>query len=163
MVVGSTGRGPVELEAEPLSNVRIVPWQTLGSNAPYLYASDVLTIPPSTTPLEQVGNTVLPLKVFVYLGAGRALFAADSPDTAESHEQLLGDPALLGRRGKACRDLAEGLTWDSRAAKIEAFFRECLARDSAGFQKGLWSAPACARDSMKSLARSISTGKWIYR
>ena len=184
ILVGSTGRGPVEIEAEPLSNVRIVPWQTSGSIAPYLYASDVLTIPPSSTPLEQVGNTVLPLKVFLYLAAGRALFAADSPDTAEilEHdvnawlvpagdvteaqrrlEELLGDPALLDRLGEACRDLAEGLTWDSRAAKIEAFFEECLARDPDAFEKGAWSAPACARDSMKWLARGISTGKWIYR
>ncbi len=184
MLVGSTGRGPIEIEAESLSNVRVVPWQTSGSIAPYLYASDVLTIPPSSTPLQQVGNTVLPLKVFLYLAAGRALFAAESPDTAEilEHgrnawlvpsgdvstaqarlEELLDDSALLDRLGNACRDLAEGLTWDSRAAKIEAFFEDCLARDPTGFEKGPWSAPACAKDSLKWLTRGISTGKWIYR
>ena len=69
VLVGSTGRGPIEIEAEAKDNVRVVPWQTSSSISPYLYASDVLTIPPSTIPLQQVGNTVLPLKLFLYLAA----------------------------------------------------------------------------------------------
>jgi NAD-dependent dihydropyrimidine dehydrogenase PreA subunit len=48
VLVGSTGRGPIEIEAESQDNVRIVPWQTSSSISPYLYATDVLTIPPST-------------------------------------------------------------------------------------------------------------------
>ncbi|MBW2192138.1 MAG: glycosyltransferase family 4 protein, partial [Deltaproteobacteria bacterium] len=47
VLVGSTGRGPIEIEAETKDNVRVVPWQTSSSIAPHLYASDVLTIPPS--------------------------------------------------------------------------------------------------------------------
>jgi glycosyltransferase involved in cell wall biosynthesis len=63
VLVGSTGRGPIEIGAEAKDNVRVVPWQTSSSISPYLYASDVLTIPPSSAPLQQAGNTVLPLKI----------------------------------------------------------------------------------------------------
>lgn len=183
LLVGSTGRGPIEMEAETRDNVRVVPWQTASSIAPYLYASDVLTIPPSAAPLEQVGNTVLPLKLFLYLAAGRAIFAASNPDTAEilHHDRnawlvppgdeaeaehqlraLLDDPERLERLGRACRELASTLTWDSRAAKIEAFFEECLARDPSSLHQEPWSALACATDSVKWLATGISSGKWIY-
>ncbi|MFZ1863253.1 MAG: glycosyltransferase family 4 protein [Polyangiales bacterium] len=183
LLVGSTGRGPVEIESETRDNVRIVPWQTAASIAPYLYASDVLTVPPSSAPLERVGNTVLPLKLFLYLAAGRAIFAASNPDTAEilEHDKnawlvragdeaeaerqlrvLLGDAERLDRLGRACRELASSLTWDSRAAKIEAFFEECLARDPSSLHEEPWSALACARDSVKWLATGISSGKWIY-
>jgi glycosyltransferase involved in cell wall biosynthesis len=184
VLVGSTGRGPIETEAEAKDNVRVIPWQESASISPYLYASDVLTIPPSTIPLEQVGNTVLPLKLFLYLAAGRAIFAGANPDTAEilEHDRnawlvsagdpaeaeqqlrvLLGDTRRLERLGRACREQAAGLTWDSRAAKIDAFIDECLARDPAAVEKGPWSASTCARDSIKWLATGISTGKWIYR
>ena len=184
LLVGSTGRGPTEIESEKRENVRIAPWQTASSIAPYLYASDVLTIPPSSAPLEQVGNTVLPLKLFLYLSAGRPIFAAASPDTAEilAHdrnawlvpagddakaarqlERLLEDPPRQERLGRACRQLAGGLTWDSRAAKVEAFFEECLARDPAPLHPSAWSPRECASDSVKWLARGISSGRWIYR
>ncbi len=184
LLVGSTGRGPIEIEAERRDNVRVAPWQTASSIAPYLYASDVLTIPPSTVPLEQAGNTVLPLKLFLYLSAGRPIFAASSPDTAEilGHDRnawlvlagdeaeaarqlqvLLGDTARQERLGRACQTLAAGLTWDSRAAKVEAFFEECLARDPASLHAAPWSPRECASDSVKWLAKGISSGRWIYR
>ena len=184
VLVGSTGRGPVEIEAEAKDNVRVVPWQTSSSISPYLYASDVLTIPPSAAPLQQSGNTVLPLKIFLYLAAGRAIFAGASPDTAEilEHDRnawlvsagditeaeqqlrvLLNDTNRLERLGRAGREQAAELTWDSRATKIEAFFEECLARDPASVEKEPWSAAECTRDTMKWLATGISTGKWIYR
>lgn len=184
VLVGSTERGPIEIASEAKDNVQIVRWQTSSSIAPYLYASDVLTIPPSSVPLQRAGNTVLPLKLFLYLAAGRAIFAAASPDTAEilehdrnawlvsagevaeAEEQLrvlLGDTRRLERLGRACREQAAGLTWDSRAAKIDAFVDECLARDPSALGKEAWSASTCARESMKWLVTGISTGKWIYR
>jgi len=184
VLVGSTGRGPIEIASEGKDNVRVVPWQTSSSISPYLYASDVLTIPPSSVPLQRVGNTVLPLKLFLYLAAGRAIFAGASPDTAEilEHDKnawlvstgevaeaekqlrvLLSDTHRLERLGRACREQAERLTWDSRAAKIDAFVDECLAGDPIALENGTWSASACARDSMKWLVTGISTGKWIYR
>jgi len=184
VLVGSTGRGPIEIGAEAKDNVRVVPWQTSSSISPYLYASDVLTIPPSSAPLQQAGNTVLPLKIFLYLAAGRAIFAGASPDTAEilEHDRnawlvssgdileaehqlraLLSDTHRLERLGQAGREQAADLTWDSRAAKIEAFFEECLARDPAAVGKEPWSASACTRDTVKWLVTGISTGKWVYR
>lgn len=184
VLVGSTQRGPIEIAADTKRNVRIVPWQTSSSIAPYLYASDVLTIPPSSVPLQRVGNTVLPLKLFLYLAAGRPIFAAASPDTAEilDHDRnawlvpagdvaeaekqlrvLLSDTHRLERLGRACRQQAAELTWDARAAKIDAFVEECLTRDPAVLEKEAWSALTCARDSVKWLATGISTGKWIYR
>jgi glycosyltransferase involved in cell wall biosynthesis len=184
VLVGSTGRGPIEIEAESMNNVSVVPWQSSSSIAPYLYASDVLTIPPSSAPLKRVGNTVLPLKLFLYLAAGRAIFAGANPDTAEilEHDRnawlvsgravsesehqlrvLLSDRDRLDRLGQACRAQAAGLTWDSRAAKIEAFIEECLARDPNAVGKEPWSAIGCARDSMKWLVQGVSTGNWIYR
>ena len=184
VLVGSTGRGPIEIGAEAKDNVRVVPWQTSSSISPYLYASDVLTIPPSSAPLQQAGNTVLPLKIFLYLAAGRAIFAGASPDTAEilEHDRnawlvssgdileaehqlraLLSDTHRLERLGQAGREQAADLTWDSRAAKIEAFFEECLARDPAAVGKEPWSASACTRDTVKWLVAGISTGKWVYR
>ena len=184
VLVGSTGRGPIEIEAESRDNVRVVPWQTSSSISPYLYASDVLTIPPSSDPLQQAGNTVLPLKLFLYLAAGRAIFAGASPDTAEilEHDRnawlvsagdtseaehqlrvLLSDTSRLERLGRAGQAQVAGLTWDSRAAKVEAFAEECMARDPATAQKEPWSGSACARDSLKWLATGISTGKWIHR
>ena len=63
--------------------MRIVPWQRFSDLAPYLYAADVLIIPPSLEPLEQHGTTVLPIKLFLYLAAGRAILAPIAPDTAE--------------------------------------------------------------------------------
>ncbi len=184
VLVGSTERGPIEIAAEAKDNVRVVPWQTSSSISPYLYASDVLTIPPSSAPLQRSGNTVLPLKLFLYLAAGRAIFAGATPDTAEilehdrnawlvsagntadaEHELrvLLSDTHRLERLGQAGLEQAAGLSWDSRATKIEAFAEECLARDPAEVGKEPWSASACARDSIKWLATGISTGKWIYR
>jgi len=184
VLVGSTGRGLIETQAEALPNVRVFPWQTSSSVAPFLYAADVLTIPPSSAPLQNVGNTVLPLKLFLYLAAGRPIFAGSSPDTAEILEhdvnawlvppgdasaaerqlrRLLNDRERLERLGDACSRLAATLTWDSRAKRIDAFFEECLARDPAALQPGSWSPVGCALDSMRWLALGISKGKWIYR
>lgn len=183
MLVGSTGRGPIESEAESIKNVRIVPWQASTSIAPYLYASDVLTIPPSTTPLERVGNTVLPLKLFLYLAAGRAIFAGATPDTAEilTHDEnawlvtpgdasdaqhelraLLSDDIRLRRLGEASRDQAESLTWASRAAKIEAFIAERLDRGASASPIGPWSPASCALDTARWIGGGLTKGKWIY-
>ncbi|MEM9729428.1 MAG: glycosyltransferase family 4 protein [Myxococcota bacterium] len=184
LLVGSTGQGPVEREAESMANVRVFPWQTSSAIAPYLYASDVLTIPPSSTPLEKVGNTVLPLKLFLYLASGRAIFAGATPDTAEilhhdenawlvepgdtadaEHELrvLLSDETRLRRLGEASRSQAESLTWKGRAAKIEQFISECLDREPGAFRVGSWSPRACALDTVKWIGEGLARGKWIYR
>jgi len=147
VLVGSEGEGPVEAEARALRNVRVVPWQRFGDLAPWLYAADVLVIPPSLAPLERHGNTVLPIKVFLYLAAGRVLLAPRAPDTAELLSDGVnaalvppGDVAAVVARLRALAAnreeterlargalaTAQNLTWDARAKRIAAFIRERL-------------------------------------
>jgi len=147
--VGSEGEGAVEAEARALPNTLVVPWQRFGDLAPWLYAADVLVIPPSLAPLERHGNTVLPLKLFLYLGAGRAILAPRAPDTAEllvdgvnaalvppgdpaatqaELRRLFADPARARRLGEAAWQTAQALTWDARAERIEAFLQARIGR-----------------------------------
>ncbi|MDH4348214.1 MAG: glycosyltransferase, partial [Gemmatimonadota bacterium] len=164
VLVGSQGEGPVEAEARGLTNVRVVPWQRTADLGPWLYAADVLAIPPSLEPLTQHGNTVLPIKLFLYLAAGRALLAPEAPDTAE----LLTDgvnAALVpaGDAGKMVEKLrtlhhdsgrrdalaagalatAASLTWDQRAERIDTFLASRLtAQPARPAHPDPWSVPA---------------------
>ncbi len=147
VLVGSEGEGPVEKEAASLANVRVVPWQRFTDLAPWLYASDVLVIPPSLAPLQRHGNTVLPIKVFLYLAAGRVLLAPIAPDTAElltdgqnaalvppgevnatvaRLRALAANPAEAERLAQAALTTAESLTWDARAKRIAEFIAQRL-------------------------------------
>jgi glycosyltransferase involved in cell wall biosynthesis len=148
VLVGSEGEGPVEARARQLRNVRVVPWQRFVDLAPWLYAADVLVIPPSLEPLERHGNTVLPIKLFLYLAAGRVVLAPDAPDTAElltdgvnaalvpagdagttatTLRVLAADAARAERLAGGALHTAANLTWDARAARIEAFLEDRLA------------------------------------
>lgn len=148
VLVGSEGDGPVETEARGLANVRIVPWLRFSELAPWLYAADVLLIPPSLAPLQRHGNTVLPLKLFLYLAAGRALLAPQAPDTAElltdgqnaalvppgdlpatvtALTRLAAEPARRDAIAAGARATAASLTWDARAERIHQFLQERLA------------------------------------
>lgn len=113
-----------------------------------LMAGEIVTIPPSARPLAEFGNTVLPIKTFQYLAAGRVLVVGDTPDTAELliHDgnslrvrpddraayidaltAALTDEALRARLGAAARARAADLTWDARAKRLLAFMEERLA------------------------------------
>ena len=148
LLVGSEGEGPIEAAARERENVRVLPWQSPETLPPFLFAADILVIPPSSAPLNRFGDCVLPLKTFSYLAAGRAIFAPRSPDTAEllrdGHTALLvppddagaaadalgrltGDAELRTRLGENAARLAEGLTWDARAERIHAFLKVRLA------------------------------------
>ncbi|MEO8138646.1 MAG: glycosyltransferase family 4 protein, partial [Gemmatimonadota bacterium] len=172
VLVGSEGEGPVELEARPLGNVRIVPWQRFRDLAPWLYASDVLIIPPSLEPLQRHGNTVLPIKLFLYLAAGRVLLAPRAPDTAElltdgqnarlvsagdvpetiaALRELATDRALAVRLATAALETAQSLTWDARAARIEAFLRTRLAEPSVQSSADPWTASSWVNEVARSL------------
>jgi glycosyltransferase involved in cell wall biosynthesis len=126
----------------------VVPWQRFGDLAPYLYAADVLIIPPSLEPLQRHGNTVLPIKLFLYLAAGRAILAPIAPDTAEllsdgknaalvppgemdamlgSLTRLVSDSAYAQHLGAQAREMAKSLTWDHRAVRIRDFLAAKLA------------------------------------
>jgi glycosyltransferase involved in cell wall biosynthesis len=152
VLVGSEGEGPVEAEARRLANVRVVPWQRTADLAPWLYAGDVVVIPPSLEPLTQHGNTVLPIKLFLYLAVGRVVLAPRAPDTAEllrdgenaalvpagDVDQLVATLAALSGDPARCEALANGalrtasdLTWDRRAERIEAFLTPILGHPPA--------------------------------
>ena len=141
LLVGSSGEGPIEALAAAVPNVRVVGWQEPDALAAWIFAADVLLVPPSWKPLAEFGSTVLPLKLFLYLAAGRAILAGDTPDVREvlHHDAnaflctpddpaalaaglatLARDPALGARL--AARALADsrGLTWDARARTIAA-------------------------------------------
>jgi glycosyltransferase involved in cell wall biosynthesis len=141
ILVGSYGDGPIETQARALANIRIVQWQTAETLGRYVFAADVLLIPPSLEPLAAFGSTVLPLKLFFYLGSGRPILAGATPDVAEvlQHDRnawlcppddlnafvaglrrLTGDAALANRLAAAARTDSQGLTWESRAEKITA-------------------------------------------
>ena len=184
VLVGSEGEGPIEREAAGMENVRIVGWQSFAGTAPYLYAADILIVPPSLAPLEQFGNTVLPLKLFLYLSAGRAILAADNPDVREllAHDEnawlieagdedgavegvrtLIGDPARLARLGEACEALAATLTWDARAEKIEAFFLERWAAERERVPDEGFDPKQCLEESAAWLRGGITEGRWVHR
>ncbi len=148
VLVGSEQQGSIERAAWSRANVRVVPWQEPRALPTWLYAADVLIVPPSRAPLERFGNCVLPLKLFAYLAAGRPILAPRSPDTvgllrngenaclieperpeaaAEALDRLLGDAALAGRLGQASRRDAEASSWDARAARVAAFLSARLA------------------------------------
>jgi glycosyltransferase involved in cell wall biosynthesis len=139
LFVGSYGEGPVERLARAAPNIRIIPWQTEATLANYIFAADVLLIPPSLQPLEKFGSTVLPLKLFFYLGSGRPILAGNTPDVAEvlRHGQtawlctpdslsalveglraLTEDQSLAARLGDGARDDSRNFTWAARADKI---------------------------------------------
>jgi glycosyltransferase involved in cell wall biosynthesis len=149
VLVGSEGEGSIEQEAARRANVKIVPWAEPDALPPWLFAADVLLIPPSSAPLQRFGTCVLPLKLFTYLAAGRPILAPDAPDTREllTHEQtallvapdqpelaaaaldrLLCDAGLAAKLSDNAIQLAKGLGWDDRARRIAAFLRARLAQ-----------------------------------
>lgn len=142
VLIGSEGDGPVEQQARALPNVRVVGWLKPRELPLWLYAADVLLIPPSLAPLERHGNTVLPIKIFLYLAAGRPILAPKAPDTAEllrhgensvlvdagdvagtvsALRSLAANPAQAAQLGSGALATAADLTWDARARKIIQF------------------------------------------
>lgn len=170
VLVGSTGDGPVEREAASVPNVKIVEWQPFSGTAAYLYSADVVLVPPSLAPLLEHGNTVLPIKLFIYLASGRPILAADNPDIHEILRpdynavlvrpgdvdgatkvlgELLADPERMERLGRGSWEEAKSLTWDARAERIEKFVEGRLAAPRA--VPGPWSATDCLKQ----------TGEWV--
>jgi len=132
------------LAARDMPNVDFEPWQPYHRTALFLYASDLLLIPPSAAPLNRHGSTVLPLKLFPYLASGRPIVAPRAVDTREllRHEEnaflvepgniesiaadlqrLKNDDALRESIGAAAREQSEELTWGARGRRIIDFIR----------------------------------------
>ena len=158
LFVGSYGEGPVEALAREVPNVLIVPWQNEAALGDYVSAADVLLIPPSFQPLAKFGSTVLPLKLFFYLGSGRPILAGNTPDVAEvlKHDEtawlcapdslealVAGLTALTEDEAMAAR-LAEGAALDSQnytwAARAEKIYTTLAAWQAAAPKPGLWGA-----------------------
>ncbi len=183
VLVGSTGDGPIERAAAEIPNVQIEPWQRFADAARFLYAADALLVPPSLDPLTRFGSTVLPIKTFIYLAAGRAIFAPRAPDTkdllrhddtawlvtpdapAEAAEQLrvlLADEATRDRLAANCLALSQTLTWDARAETIERYLEARLAArgrfPSAG---GAWRAREWLKETTDWARRGLTSGKWV--
>lgn len=175
VLVGSEGEGPIEAQARALANMRVVGWQKFKDITPWLYAADVLALPPSLEPLQRHGNTVLPIKLFLYLAAGRVVLAPVAPDTAElltddvnaalvpagdlaatirTLRALAADPARAGRLAAGALRSSQGLTWDARAERIERFLLDRLA---AGPRAG----PAADPWSSRRWAGEV--GRWLLR
>jgi alpha-maltose-1-phosphate synthase len=125
-------------------NVHLRPRVTPSEVSTYLFASDCLIIPPTAAPLRRHGRTVLPMKTFSYLAAGRPIVAPDLPDLREvlRHEEnaLLVPPdnvdaavaairlVLFNRHigeqlGSAARRDATRYTWQARAARFSTFLQ----------------------------------------
>jgi len=136
-----------EVAKRRLKNVRKLRWVRQHELPNYLFASDLLLIPPTAAPLMKYGKTVLPIKVFVYLGAGRPILAPVLPDNRdvlnEQNAVLVKpddvDSAVAAVRrvfaepvwadaiaAQAMRD-SQRLTWSRRAEKIKEFIAKQLA------------------------------------
>jgi len=152
LLVGSEGEGPIQQLARRIPNVRVIPWRPFDQTVSYLFASDVLLQPPSALPLQLVGNTVLPMKLFLYLAACRPILAPTTADVREvladgvnavlvppgdvaaataALKSLLADPIRAAALAEAAGRSAAHLTWDARAEKLEAFLTERLAKRAA--------------------------------
>jgi glycosyltransferase involved in cell wall biosynthesis len=147
LLVGATDRKGIGERADSLENVTLVGWCSKREAVLYLYAGDVLIIPPTAGPLKKVGKTVLPLKTYLYLAAGRPILAPDTPDlrevltrdrnavlvnpddvpaAARAMRELLSDPEKMGRLAAAARESAAGLTYARRAEEILRFTKARL-------------------------------------
>lgn len=145
ILVGSYGDGPIERLAAELPNIHVIPWQSEAALARYIFAADVLLIPPSLRPLAKFGSTVLPLKLFFYLGSGRPILAGNTPDVAEVlHDdetallvppddlpalvaglrRLTSDEALAARLAANAYTDSRNYTWEARAKKIAAIIAQ---------------------------------------
>ena len=134
-----------ELDA---TNVCVLPRVRQSQVPPYLFASDCLIIPPSSAPLRKHRNTVLPMKSFSYLAAGRPIVAPDLVDLREmfrsTENALLVPPddvdaaAAAVRRAVTDNALAEELgnqarrdatrhTWAKRAERLANFLENLRA------------------------------------
>jgi glycosyltransferase involved in cell wall biosynthesis len=161
VLVGSQQTGTIETLAAELPNVIVRPWQPFRTTIEYMYAADILIIPPTLEPLQQFGTTVLPMKLFLYLASGRAIMAPRSPDTAELlvHErnavlvpadsldaqvtelrELLARPERQQRVIDGALQDALELTWDTRARRLKAYLEQRLSLSPQTLPNGQWNA-----------------------
>ena len=128
--------------------------------AAYVFAADVLLIPPSAAPLAVFGSTVLPLKLFSYMASGRPILAGDTADIREvlRHDDnaflcqadsidalasgllaLTRDMTLADRLAATALADSVGLTWSARAAAILGAVESRLAAERVIHEGWRWS------------------------
>lgn len=148
LLVGSEKRGSIEKSAEELENVMVLGWVKKDYVFSLLKASDILYIPPTLIARDKVGNTVLPLKTFIYKASGTAIFAPNSEDVAEvlSHKktaylvepdnreeeekgfrELISDKQLRILLGKNAKEEMLKNTWENRANEILNFIKRSIS------------------------------------
>ncbi len=141
------------VRARGLGNVMLVGHVPVARVPWYLSAADVLVLPPTAGPLLAAARTVLPMKTFTYLAAGRPVLAPDLPDTAGIlvHEvnslrippddrvaaaaalaRLVREQDLAGRLGARAACDAARYTWDARALRLVEFMERRLAAIGRG-------------------------------
>ena len=122
-------------------NLVLRPRVPIGDVASYLYAADCLIVPPTDAPLR-VGRTVLPMKIFSYLAAGRPILAPRLPDVQEvltdgvtaclvepgdfgaaaaALVSLQGDAGRRASLARNARTAAAEYTWEARARRVLGF------------------------------------------
>ncbi|HNW83340.1 MAG TPA: glycosyltransferase [bacterium] len=147
VIAGSKERTAIEERAETMENVKIVPWLKFDKVVEYLYASDILVIPPTLGPLHKVGNTVLPIKTFLYMATKRVIFGPDSPDLAsvlknnvnaklvepdnfeKAHDglsELISSEELCERLSSQAYNDVKDLTYLKRSSDILGFIQKRL-------------------------------------
>lgn len=152
LFIGADG---VELEIETkiqsIANARLLPWMNMQRMRNYLGLSDILMLPPVDEPLRLAKNTVLPLKTYAYLSAGRAIFGPATPDVEEvlsdgvnarlvlpgqpqdaqhGFAELVASQALRDHLAAGARQAAQNLCWQKRGALIQSVLRNCLSNDA---------------------------------
>jgi glycosyltransferase involved in cell wall biosynthesis len=151
VVIGSEKEGEFENEARQFANIKIVGWSLLDKVVPYLYASDVLFIPPTSTPLTVTGNTVLPMKTFLYMASNRVIFGpnnadlrevlenginavlVDSDDTQkmlEAFDTLIKNESLQHNLAENAYLKVQKNTWSNRGEAVSHFLQDRIATDS---------------------------------
>ncbi len=183
ILVGSSGDGPIEAKAKNVANIRIVPWQAPDTLARYIFAANVLLIPPSRQPLAAFGSTVLPLKVFLYLASGRPIVAGDTPDIREvlrhgenaflcrpdcpeslvaAIRAVTADANLAERLGATALANSRDFTWGARAERIAAIIADRL--DSAPPERGVWTRThfrAWVSQSLRWVMHLVRNRSWV--
>lgn len=183
LLVGASGSSTIDAAARGVANVRIIPWQQPEGLARHIFAADVLLIPPSLKPLAEFGSTVIPLKLYLYMGSGRPILAGDTADVREILEDgrnailtqpdsvdalvggivaLTGAETLANRIGAASLEDSRHFTWDARAGKIAAILARHLA--SAPTPSDAWDGEqfrVWIRQSLRWAVHLIRTRSWV--
>lgn len=135
-----------QCKTKQIHNVTVLGWMNPNKLTTYLFAADVLLIPPVSAPLHKHGKTVLPMKLFQYLASARPILAPRLPDihtllTEENAvlvepddpaaavaaiHRIFEQPDWASEIARKARHSAQEYTWENRARRILQFIHERL-------------------------------------